>query len=824
MVFNANIKPNWLSSQNAMWYRTTDSDQSVRYQLIKFKSQENQLIFDSHSVVRGINKLIQERDKSLAEKKAKALNLSFDKKLENVFFLIDKKTIQYNLKTKRFKTIASDKVPSLQLKQAPIVRPSSSGTPSAQLRVENKSGEDFEIFWIDTSGAPRSYGIVKNGGQYRQSTYIGHRWLARSKNGKNLAFFSVDNEKDFVQVKKGDSVSLKVARRLGRHQDFYLRGNKDYKRKPRTRKTNKAYVTRSGRRSSDGKWKVEIRENNVVLINIKTKKESKLSRDGDSKNFYNGTVYWAPNSKHFVAIQEKPAQRHTVSFVESSPRNQLQPKLHSNNYLKPGDKVRILRPQMFSITKKKKISVSNQLFDNPYVMSRFGWRFDSKEFSFLYNQRGHQILRYIGINTDGRVREIVGDKFETFIHYSAKTYLKFLESTGEFLWASERDGWNHLYLIDGRSGKVTKQITKGNWVVREVNRIDVEKRQIWFTASGIRKEQDPYYIHYCRINFDGTGLVVLTEGNGTHRIQYSPDEKYFIDRFSRVDMPTVTELRKSEDGSLVCTLEKGNWKPLLKAGWKAPERFSAKGRDGKTDIYGVIYRPSNFDSKKTYPVIEYIYAGPHNSFVPKSFGPYLFEKALTELGFIVVQIDGMGTNNRGKKFHDVCWKNLGDSGFPDRIKWIHAAAKKYPEMDVSKVGIFGGSAGGQSSTRALLAFGDFYKVAVSDCGCHDNRMDKIWWNEQWMGWPIGDHYKEQSNVTQAHHLTGDLFLIVGEVDRNVDPASTMQVVDALIKADKDFDLLVVPGGGHGVGWTRYGKRRTADYFVRKILGVRPREN
>ena len=222
-------------------------------------------------------------------------------------------------------------------------------------------------------------------------------------------------------------------------------------------------------------------------------------------------------------------------------------------------------------------------------------------------------------------------------------------------------------------------------------------------------------------------------------------------------------------------------------------------------------------------MIEKIYAGPHGSFVPKSFSDYFSAQAVAELGFIVVQIDGMGTSNRSKAFHDVCSKKLGDSGFPDRIKWINVAAEKYPFMDLSRgVGIYGGSAGGQSSTRAVLAFGDFYTVAVSDCGCHDNRMDKVWWNELWMGWPIGSHYEEQSNVTNAHRLTGKLFLTVGELDRNVDPASTMQVVDALIKADKDFDLLVVPGGGHGIGESAYGKRRRRDFFVRHLMGVEPR--
>jgi dienelactone hydrolase len=228
---------------------------------------------------------------------------------------------------------------------------------------------------------------------------------------------------------------------------------------------------------------------------------------------------------------------------------------------------------------------------------------------------------------------------------------------------------------------------------------------------------------------------------------------------------------------------------------------------------------------RAYPVIESIYAGPQGQFVPKSFQAVYSPMILAELGFIVVQIDGMGTNWRNKAFHDVCWKNLGDSGFPDRMKWIKAAAAKYPEFNLSKgVGIYGGSAGGQSSTRAVLAHPDFYSVAVSDCGCHDNRMDKVWWNELWMSWPIGPHYAEQSNSNpeMVKRLKGKLMLTVGEMDENVDPASTMQVVAALIKANKDFDFLMVPGGGHGAGESPYGQRRRADFFVRHLMGVEPR--
>jgi dipeptidyl aminopeptidase/acylaminoacyl peptidase len=295
-----------------------------------------------------------------------------------------------------------------------------------------------------------------------------------------------------------------------------------------------------------------------------------------------------------------------------------------------------------------------------------------------------------------------------------------------------------------------------------------------------------------------------------------------VDRWSRVDHPPVTELRDAATGRRLCVLAEADASELRAAGWRAPERFVAKARDGVADIWGVIHRPTNFDPARRYPVIENIYAGPHGAHVPKTFRAYRSQSALAELGFLVVQIDGMGTSHRSKAFHDVCWKNLGDSGFPDRILWMKAAAATRPEMDLTRVGIYGGSAGGQSTLRALLAHGDFYKAGAAECGCHDNRMDKVWWNELWMGHPVGPHYAEQSNVTRAHRLTGKLLLTVGELDRNVDPASTMQVVDALIKADKDFELIVFPGAGHGIGESPYGVRRRADFFVRHLLGAEPR--
>lgn len=576
-------------------------------------------------------------------------------------------------------------------------------------------------------------------------------------------------------------------------------------------------------RSPDGKWEVQVDNHNLVLINTADQSRHPLTTDGNEKYFYEGVFFWAPDSQRFVAIKTEAEVQHIVHIVESSPKDQVQPKLKSFNYIKPGDQIAVRKPCLFRIDTKQAVPIADTHFPNPWSIEDIRWEDDSSRFTFLYNQRGHQVVRVVAVNGQtGESGTLIDESSKTFVDYAHKLYSYYLDQTHEIIWMSERNGWNHLYLINGLTGQVINPITQGEWVVRSVDYVDVEKRQIWFQASGVYPEQDPYYLHHCRVDFDGKNLTLLTSGNGTHEVDYSPDRKYLVDTYSRVDMAPITELRSGEDGKLICVLETAALDPLVATGWQIPERFVAKGRDGQTDIYGVIYRPSTFDPNRSYPILESIYAGPHGSHVPKSFSAFRREQEIAELGFIIVQIDGMGTSNRSKAFHDVCWKNLADSGFPDRILWIQAAAKKYSYMDLNRVGLYGGSAGGQSTLRGLLAHGDFYKVGVADCGCHDNRMDKIWWNELWMGYPIDKHYEEQSNVTQAHRLTGKLMLVVGELDDNVDPASTMQVVNALVKADKDFEFLILPGVGHGAAETPYGHRRRKDFLVRHLLGVEPR--
>ena len=575
--------------------------------------------------------------------------------------------------------------------------------------------------------------------------------------------------------------------------------------------------------SPDNKWEAYIEDYNLHIRDKKTGEEFRLSHDGGIGSYYSSYMEWSPDSKKIMAYRVKPAEKHIIHYIESSPDDQIQPKHHSYEYTKPGDALPQHYPQIFDIISKKHIKVNESIIPNQYSVGRYRWSGDSKSLTYEYNQRGHQVYRLININSEtGEQKIIINEEAETFIDYSGKRYRYDVDDGKEIIWASERDGWNHLYLYDGVSGRVKNQITKGEWVVRDVEYVDTLNRQIIFMASG-KEEGDPYFIHYYTVNFDGSGMRRLTEGHGNHKARFSPDKKYFVDTWSTVESPPVAVLRKTLTGAEVMKLEEADISELEASGWKAPEVFVAKGRDNETDIWGIIIRPLDFDPSKKYPVIEYIYAGPHNSFVPKSFRPYLGNMhSLAELGFILVQIDGMGTSNRSKAFHDVCCKNIKDAGFPDRILWIKAAAEKYPEMDISRVGIYGTSAGGQNSTGALLFHPEFYKVGVSSCGCHDNRMDKIWWNEQWMGWPVGPEYAESSNVENAHRLEGKLLLINGEMDDNVDPASTVQVVDALIKANKDFDYLFVPGMKHSSGGD-YGEHKRRDFFVKHLLGLDPPE-
>lgn len=585
------------------------------------------------------------------------------------------------------------------------------------------------------------------------------------------------------------------------------------------------------RRSPDGKWEVFAQGHDLVIRAAGSLAQPEpLTRDGRADAFYDPeSIAWSPDSRRLAVYRVKPGTDRRVTRVESTPRNQIQPLVHTQLYPKPGDEVDIERPVLIDVDSRTVRVVDDALFPNPLQLWEIQWRKDGASFAFEYIHRGFKQVRVISVDAaSGQARVAVSEDSPTFVN-AWNLYRHDVGKDGnEVLWISERDGWRHLYLFDDASGQVKRQITRGEWVVRDVVKVDDDKRQIWFTAGGMDAGKDPYLQHYFRVDFDGGNLTRLTQADAWHDVAFSSDMAYYLDTYSRVDLPPVSELRRA-DGSLVSVLERADVGALRAAGWNPPQIFAAKGRDGATDIWGIAVRPRDHDPSKRYPVIESIYAGPHGAFVPKRFWPFDMDsgsdslvrmQALADLGFIVVRIDGMGTTGRSKAFHDVAWQNLQDAGFPDRIAWHRAMAATDPSYDIGRVGIHGMSAGGQNTLHALLFHPEFYKAGVASNGCYDNRMDKLWWNEQWLGWPVNGSYSAASGVEHASKLRGDLLLIVGEQDANVDPASTLQVADALIRADKDFELLMMPGAGHSVGrWSEpfdYVQRRHYDFFIRHL--------
>ncbi|HEY1200140.1 MAG TPA: prolyl oligopeptidase family serine peptidase [Niastella sp.] len=575
--------------------------------------------------------------------------------------------------------------------------------------------------------------------------------------------------------------------------------------------------------SPDKQWIASVKAGNVFLRAAQGGETVQCTTNGDTSNSY-GHIQWSPDSKHLVVFHVFPVEEKPVYYVLSSTDTSFRGVLKSHEYAQPGDPFTGYEMFTINVTDKKLVKVETELYnflDYPWIRWRTN---DNNFFTFEKADRGHQRFRIIEVNANtGSTRNLIEEQTNTFI-FESRIFTWYTAKTNEIIWSSEKDGYNHLYLVDAIKGGVKNAIIPrvrgSNWVVRKVDSIDETKRVIWFQASGMNADEDPYNIHYYRIGFDGKNLVSLTPANASHYCTFSPDRQFFIDNYSRPDLPAVTELRRTADGKLIAEIERADISAYLKLGISIPEVFVAKGRDGLTDIWGIVCRPPNFDSTKMYPVIENIYAGPQDAFVPKRFMNYGEMQSMAALGFIVVQCDGMGTANRSKAFHDVCWKNLADAGLPDRILWIKALAKKYPYINTSRVGLYGTSAGGQNSAGALLFHPEFYKAAVSSCGCHDNRIDKQWWNEQWMGYPVGPHYGAQSNITNAAKLQGNLLLIVGEADTNVPPESTLRFASALIKAGKVFDLLVIPGMGHSDGGP-YGRLKKRDFFVKHLLNVEP---
>lgn len=579
-------------------------------------------------------------------------------------------------------------------------------------------------------------------------------------------------------------------------------------------------------RFGGGPLQVYGKDNNLYLRNTDTQEETALTTDGNEQFYYSSWGSFSSDGKYYATVKIKPGIKRYVTYVNSSPTDQLQPKYYNIEYAKPGDSLDYKVPVVINLETREATVADDALFHSQFDLSTPRWDRDKHTLTFSFNERGHKNYRILEMNAEtGKVRAIIDEHDDKYVAWTRMERRDVLDGK-RIIWFSERDGYGHLYLYDRATGKVVNQITKGQFYVRRIVDIDEERQLIYFTANGeglpkTNPKEDPYNQHLCRVQFNGKGFIDLTPDEGNHSARFlGEDKKYIIDTYSTVEVPPTTVLRDGKTGKVMQTLGQTDISELRATNWQPQEVFVAKGRDGKTDIWGIIQRPSNFDPSKKYPVIEYIYSGPGDQYVPKTFSTVGSLAELAELGFIVVQMDGMSTSWRSKEFEQVCYKNLKDAGFEDRKLWIKAAAQKYPYMDLDRVGIYGCSAGGQEALAALLFHGDFYKAAYSACGCHDNRMDKIWWNEQWMGYPIDESYIASSNTENIANLKGKLMLLVGELDDNVDPSSTFQVVNQLIKHNKDFEFIYLPGERHTMGGA-YGTHKMYDFFVKNFLGVEP---
>jgi dipeptidyl-peptidase-4 len=598
--------------------------------------------------------------------------------------------------------------------------------------------------------------------------------------------------------------------------------------------------------SPNKQWAAYVNDHNLFLRDVSTGQVVQLTRDGVPGWDYAtplpslrlmvdqqtedvkqpAGVFWSPDSSKLVTYRIDSREAGRFPSIQYVPPDQLRPKAFTVVYPLPGEVLPKAEAIIFDVPSGERVVVKSPPLELPFQDGPgFEWLPDSHTFYYDYEDRGckSEELRVVDANT-GEQRVVIHEQSEQYVD-PGETFFRFVPASGEVLWSSERDGWNHLYLTNLKTGQLENRVTQGPWVVRHIEYVDEKGRRVYFLANGREKGEDPYQTHLYSVGFDGTGLTLLSPENANHTVSVSPDGAFFVDNYSRPDLPGKSELRRTKDGSEIRTLETTDASALLAMGWKYPVPFEGKAADGKTDLYGLIWRPSNFDASKKYPILEHVYTGPQGFFVPKTFGEALHYslQSMAELGFVVVMVDGRGTAGRSRAFHLFSYHNLGGA-FEDHVAMIKQMAAHYPYMDISHVGVFGTSAGGYGAAHAMLVFPDFYKVGVSISGDHDARLDKAWWNELYQGYPVGEDYAAQSNVTMAPRLQGHLLIEHGDVDENVHPVETMRFVDALMKANKNFDMLFVPNMFHGEGGRPYLIRRRWDYFVQNLLGVTPPAN
>jgi dipeptidyl-peptidase 4 len=606
---------------------------------------------------------------------------------------------------------------------------------------------------------------------------------------------------------------------------------------------------RNDAQSPDKKHTAFIKDYNLWIRDAGTNKETQLTTDG-VKDFGYATdnagwstsdraiLMWSPDSKRIATFQQDQREVGEMYLVSTKVGH---PELKAWKYPLPGDAhVPMIQRVIINADGPSVVRLNmppdqhrSTLCD--HIACRGGewsdvqWSDDSKHLAFVSTSRGHREEQMrIADAATGDIRDVFQENVETFFESgNGRVNWHYLPASNEFIWFSERDNWGHLYLYDATTGKVKNRITIGEGNVTQVISVDEKNRTIFFLGVGREKGRDPYFIHFYRVGFDGKNLALLTPENANHDVTLSPGGKYFVDTFSTPEAPQVSVLRDTT-GKLIVALEKADISKLLAIGWKPPVPFTVKARDGQTDIYGLMFKPTNFDPGKKYPIVNHIYPGPQTGSVgSRSFSAVRSDtQALAELGFIVVEIDGMGTPWRSKKFHEAYYGDMGDNTLPDQVAGMKQLAQKYSWIDIDHAGIYGHSGGGYAAAGAMFHYPDFFKVGISEAGNPDNREYEDDWGEKWQGLlesksSGGDNYDSQANQNFAKNLKGKLLLAHGTMDNNVPPYNTLLVVNELIKANKDFDLLLLPNRNHGFGNEPYMVRRRWDYFVRYLLGGEP---
>lgn len=633
--------------------------------------------------------------------------------------------------------------------------------------------------------------------------------------------------------------------------------NKRTKSSPYSRRNGNEFL------SPNGKLAAYIENYNLWVRNLSTNKKTQLTFDGKENYGYatnnagwtksKGPVLkWSPKSDKIATFRQ---DARGVGEMYLTTTNVGHPKLQAWKYALPGDDKIFEIERIIIDIKSNNIVRLNMKNDfqrsttTDHIAGRGGelldtqWNKDGSKLAFISSSRDHKEAHLqIADSKTGNVSSIFKENVETYYESGVRgENWEVLFDSDEYIWYSEKDNWGHLYLYNLKTKKLKNRITEGEWLVRELMHIDTEKRELIFTAGG-KENGNPYHVYLYKVNFDGTGLQCLTPEKGTHKINPSPDWNYFVTTYSTTSNPPVSIL-KNRNGEKITELSSSNSSELERNGWQKPIEFSVKARDNKTDLFGIMYVPSFYNENDKYPVLNYIYPGPQSG----SVGNYSFVvarrdfQALSELGFVIVSVDAMGTPGRSKSFHDAYYGNMGDNGLPDNITTIEQLSKKYKAMDLSRVGIWGHSGGGFASTAALLRYPDFYDVAVSSSGNHDNRNYEADWGEKWHGLltPLNlnssdgktdfdstkTNYDIQANQLLVENLKGKLLIAHGMLDDNVPPSNTMVVVDALIKANKDFDLLLFPNKRHGYGdLSNYMMRRKWDFFVKHLKGLDPPKN